>query len=106
MNHHSYQATGRLLPSFGVGVRADWRGDMRMRRRPWSLGKERNNCRVMACSGDLLGARPASSAADNSRGIGIAEFLEGKNFLITGGTGFLGKGDTCLCFSVFFLVDT
>lgn len=27
-------------------------------------------------------------------GIGVAEFLGAKNFLITGGTGFLAKGDT------------
>ncbi|CAN6285566.1 unnamed protein product [Urochloa humidicola] len=34
---------------------------------------------------------PAASAADHAGGIGIAEFLGAKNFLITGGTGFLAK---------------
>ncbi|XP_062216691.1 fatty acyl-CoA reductase 2, chloroplastic-like [Phragmites australis] len=32
-----------------------------------------------------------ASSADHAEGIGIAEFLGGKNFLITGGTGFLAK---------------
>jgi hypothetical protein len=68
--------------------------------RSWSIGSNRRNSR-MACSRDS-GARLASSAADNSCGIGIAEFLEGKNLLITGGTGFLGKGNTCLSFLLSF----
>jgi fatty acyl-CoA reductase len=29
---------------------------------------------------------------DHAEGLGIQEFLGGKNFLITGGTGFLAKG--------------
>jgi fatty acyl-CoA reductase len=41
------------------------------------------------------GAGSATSLpADHPGGIGIAEFLGAKNFLVTGGTGFLAKGDT------------
>ncbi|KAL6902412.1 hypothetical protein ACP4OV_005288 [Aristida adscensionis] len=36
-------------------------------------------------------ASPAAAAAGRAAGIGVAEFLGGKNFLITGGTGFLAK---------------
>nr|CAB3501907.1 unnamed protein product [Digitaria exilis] len=34
------------------------------------------------------------SPPDHAGGIGVAEFLGAKNFLVTGGTGFLAKGDT------------
>jgi hypothetical protein len=40
------------------------------------------------------GARAASSVTDdNAGGIGIADFYTGKNILITGGTGFVAKGE-------------
>ena len=35
-----------------------------------------------------------TSPEDHAGGIGVAEFLGAKNFLITGATGFLAKGDT------------
>jgi fatty acyl-CoA reductase len=45
---------------------------------------------------------------DHAEGLGIQEFLGGKNFLITGGTGFLAKG-MCMIFpsfSVFHLISS
>jgi alcohol-forming fatty acyl-CoA reductase len=49
-------------------------------------------CRPPFAFSDRGGASSTTTAAD---GIGVAEFLGGKNFLITGGTGFLAKGDSC-----------
>lgn len=47
------------------------------------------------------GSAPAP-ADDHAEGLGIEEFLGGKNFLITGGTGFLAKG-VCTIFLNFCL---
>jgi hypothetical protein len=48
--------------------------------------------------GVISGARPApASSPDKAAGIGIAEFLVGKNLLVTGGIGFLAKGDGASC---------
>lgn len=38
-------------------------------------------------------------------GIGIVQFLKGKTFLITGATGFLGKGFSCVFLYLFILVQ-
>jgi fatty acyl-CoA reductase len=45
---------------------------------------------------------------DHAEGLGIQEFLGGKNFLITGGTGFLAKGMRMIfpSFSVFHLISS
>uniref|UniRef100_A0A0E0K993 Fatty acyl-CoA reductase n=1 Tax=Oryza punctata TaxID=4537 RepID=A0A0E0K993_ORYPU len=42
-------------------------------------------------SSSVHGKNSAAAAEGHADGIGIAEFLGGKNFLITGGTGFLAK---------------
>jgi hypothetical protein len=36
----------------------------------------------------------SSTSSDHTKGIGIVQLLRGKNFLITGATGFLVKGDS------------
>ncbi|CAN6302156.1 unnamed protein product [Urochloa humidicola] len=46
---------------------------------------------VPGLAGGDPGDVPAASTPDHAGGIGIAEFLGAKNFLITGGTGFLAK---------------
>uniref|UniRef100_A0A0D9VPY6 Fatty acyl-CoA reductase n=1 Tax=Leersia perrieri TaxID=77586 RepID=A0A0D9VPY6_9ORYZ len=50
-------------------------------------------CSISSSSSSSVHGKNSSSpaAADHADGIGIAEFLGGKNFLITGGTGFLAK---------------
>ncbi|KAL6642512.1 hypothetical protein ACP70R_020693 [Stipagrostis hirtigluma subsp. patula] len=69
----------RTPPSFTVGVKGG-RGHRRNVMLPLSSMRERSN-----------GSAAAAAVADNAGGLGIAEFLGGKNFLITGGTGFLAK---------------
>jgi fatty acyl-CoA reductase len=63
-----------------------------------------SGCGVACCvssssSSSVHGKNSAAAAEGHAGGIGIAEFLGGKNFLITGGTGFLAKGSK----SIFFL---
>jgi hypothetical protein len=84
---------------------------------PSLLSRRHGNAAVACCSSGT-GSRPSSSSSsfpagqglegdsgaagsttspeDHAGGIGVAEFLGAKNFLITGGTGFLAKGDTSL----------
>uniref|UniRef100_A0A0D9Z2K1 Fatty acyl-CoA reductase n=1 Tax=Oryza glumipatula TaxID=40148 RepID=A0A0D9Z2K1_9ORYZ len=55
-----------------------------------------SGCGVACCvssssSSSVHGKNSAAAAEGHAGGIGIAEFLGGKNFLITGGTGFLAK---------------
>ena len=47
--------------------------------------------------------KSSASAADHVEGLGIQEFLGGKNFLITGGTGFLAKGMYARHLSIFLV---
>ena len=52
---------------------------------------------TMDCKNIIAGSAPSNEPD----GIGIIEFLGGKNFLITGGTGFLAKGIV----SFFYILD-
>ncbi|XP_062221145.1 fatty acyl-CoA reductase 2, chloroplastic-like [Phragmites australis] len=92
----------KRTPSFGVSIKRGRAHGGRGVLLPLSLRKHSNGS--VACSsgggsrpstfpvhGGDSGARPASAADKVGGGIGIAEFLGGKNFLITGGTGFLAK---------------
>ncbi|GJN20676.1 hypothetical protein PR202_gb08079 [Eleusine coracana subsp. coracana] len=69
---------------------------------PLSLRKHNNHrgleCSSLGTSGtassillDDLDSRAPAASMENIGGIGIAKFLRGKNFFITGGTGFLAK---------------
>jgi alcohol-forming fatty acyl-CoA reductase len=69
----------------------------------WKRGNASVACRMHERLSSSGGSRPSfsmhgknsgagSASSDHSDGIGIAQFLGGKNFLITGGTGFLAKG--------------
>ncbi|KAG2543183.1 fatty acyl-CoA reductase 2, chloroplastic-like [Panicum virgatum] len=83
---HQYGRAGLLLP-------------------PPSLLSRRHGNATLACcsSSSSTGSRPSSSSfpathglggkspEDHTAGIGVAEFLGAKNFLITGATGFLAK---------------
>ncbi|KAL6642511.1 hypothetical protein ACP70R_020692 [Stipagrostis hirtigluma subsp. patula] len=98
----------RTPPSFTVGVKGG-RGHRRNVMLPLSSSSSSSSrmlgsgsaaarsfgggSRLSTFSLPVSGPRgPAAAAVDNAGGLGIAEFLGGKNFLITGGTGFLAKG--------------
>lgn len=61
---------------------------------------------------DMINLMPCNGTKSNGamvgseEGLGIASYLKGKQFFITGATGFLGKGDKFLifvsCFPLFF----
>ncbi|KAK3148280.1 hypothetical protein QOZ80_3BG0293030 [Eleusine coracana subsp. coracana] len=88
-----------VLPRFAAAGKGGGRGLVPV---PSSLLTRRHGKNVggvVACSSGV--ARPFACFSDHggdssvagtaSEGIGVAEFLGGKNFLITGGTGFLAK---------------
>ncbi|KAG0547477.1 hypothetical protein BDA96_01G083700 [Sorghum bicolor] len=54
-------------------------------------GSRRSLSLVFVNNGNSGGCRPVLATDDHVAGIGIAECFEGKNLLITGGTGFLAK---------------
>lgn len=57
-----------------------------------SSGGSRPPCLPVHGKGSGPGSAREAGDHDHADGLGIQEFLGGKNFLITGGTGFLAKG--------------
>ncbi|KAL6649285.1 hypothetical protein ACP70R_013509 [Stipagrostis hirtigluma subsp. patula] len=89
-------AAARRAPCLGAGGGARHGRGVLL---PVSSSRRHGNVGGVACSsggflahgqGGGSGAGPAPSP-DRAAGIGVVEFLGGKNFLITGGTGFLAK---------------
>lgn len=97
-----------VLPGFAAAGKGGRRGVLVIPAVASSFTRRHGNVGGVAC-GSGVAARSFSpsghgghaSAAERDEGIGVAEFLGGKNFLITGGTGFLAKGDDILAIAPF-----
>jgi hypothetical protein len=56
----------------------------------------RNSSLFRKCQTETVGTSFCAHSEVGNDGIGIVRFLQGKNFLITGATGFLAKGDVSI----------
>ena len=77
------------------------RSDIGQQKYNWNLSPDSSGegSAVSAFSSDKVCALQckqgaSSTSSDHTKGIGIVQLLRGKNFLITGATGFLLKGDS------------